>query len=224
MWGNLVNALAIIFGGLLGTLFNKGLSIRFQSIVFQGMGLFVGILGVSMALKMERMLLCVLSLLIGGLLGEWMQLDMQMVRLGNWVKRNLKLKSERFTEGFVTTSLLYCVGAMAILGAIEEGTGQYPTLLLTKAVMDGFSAIALAAALGVGVSFSSLPVFVYQGLLTLLAFFFGSLLDARIINEISALGGIMLVGLGINLLDLKQIKVVNLLPSLIIIIALMYIF
>ena len=224
MWGNLVNAIDIIIGGAAGTLFNRSLPERFHTIVFQCMGLFVGVLGVSLALKMEKIVLCILSLLIGGLLGELLQLDAQMVKLGNWVKQRLKLKSKRFTEGFVASSLLYCVGAMAILGAIEEGTGNYPSILLTKSVMDGFSAIALSSAMGIGVAFSAFPVFIYQGAITLLAFLFGNLLDEGIIREISAIGGIMLVGLGINLLDIKQLKVVNLLPSLIIICLLWYVF
>ena len=224
MWGNLVNAIAIIVGGLAGTFFNKSLPERFQSIVFQCMGLFVCVLGVSMALKMEEILLCILSLLTGGLLGELLQLDVQMVKLGDWVKRRLKLKNLRFTEGFVTSSLLYCVGTMSILGAIEEGTGGYPSLLFTKSVMDGFSSIALASALGIGVVFSAFPVLIYQGAITLLAFLFGNLLDAGTIREISAIGGVMLVGLGINLLEIKQLRVVNLLPALIVIGVLRYFF
>jgi uncharacterized membrane protein YqgA involved in biofilm formation len=168
-----------------------------------------------MALKMEHMLLCVLSLLVGGLLGELFRLDVQLDKLSGWVKQKAKIKNERFSEGFISTSLLFCVGAMAILGSIEEGSGQHPNLLLTKSVMDGFSAVAFAAAFGVGVIFSSVPVLIYQGMLTLLVMQFGSLLSASIINELSAVGGVMLIGIGINLLDLKHIKVVNLLPALI---------
>jgi len=147
-----------------------------------------------------------------------------MVKVGDWVRQRLKLNNKRFTEGFVTASLLYCVGAMSILGAIEEGTGNAPSLLLTKAVMDGFSSIALASALGIGVVFSAFPVFIYQGAITLLAFLFGNLLDSGTIHEISAIGGVMLVGLGINLLGIKQLKVVNLLPALIVIGFLRYFF
>ena len=215
MWGTIINSAAIIVGGLIGTFFNKNLPQRFQSIVFQAMGLCTIIIGLSMALKMEHMLLCVLSLLAGGLLGELLRLDHQLDKLSDQIKHKIKIKNERFSEGFVSTSLLFCVGAMAILGAVEEGSGQYPNLLLTKSVMDGFSAIAFAAAFGVGVIFSSVPVFIYQGLLTLLVIFFGSLLSDSIINELSAVGGVLLIGLGVNLLGLKPINVLNLLPSLI---------
>ena len=224
MWGTIINSAAIVAGGLIGTFFNKGLPKRFQSIVFQAMGLFTILLGVSMALKMEHMLLCVLSLLMGGLLGELLGLDTLLERLSGWIKRKVKVKNERFSEGFISTSLLFCVGAMAILGAIEEGSGQYPNLLLTKSVMDGFSSIAFAAALGIGVIFSAIPVLIYQGVLTLLVILFGSLLSEGIINELSAVGGVLLIGIGINLLEIKQIKVINLIPSLIFIGVLVWLF
>lgn len=215
MWGTIINAAAIIVGGSLGTFFNKKLPVRFQSIVFQAMGLSIIAIGVSMSLKMQHVLLCVLSLIIGGVTGELLKLDVQLDKLSEWVKRKVKIKNERFSQGFVTTSLLYCVGAMAILGSIEEGSGQYPTLLLTKSVMDGFSSIAFAAAFGVGVIFSSLPVLIYQGVLTLLVILFGNLLSEVVINELAAVGGILLIGLGISILDIKPIKVINLLPALI---------
>ena len=221
MWGTLVNALAIIAGGAVGTLLNRNLPERYHSIVFQAMGLFVIVLGISMAIKMQEMLLCVLALLLGGLLGEWLRLDKQSVRLGDWLKRKLRMKNERFSEGFVNTSLLYCIGAMAILGAIEEGSGLFPTLYLTKSVMDGFSAIAFGAAMGVGVLFSAGPVVLYQGSLTGLVLLFGGLMDAAIINEVSALGGLLLVGLGIDLLKIQHIRVVNLLPALLVVIPLL---
>jgi len=139
-------------------------------------------------------------------------------------KRNFRFKSERFTEGFVSASLIYCIGAMAVLGAIEEGAGNFPTILLTKSVMDGFSSIAFAAALGVGVIFSSIPVAVYQGIITLIAFLFADSLNMSIVNELSAVGGILIIGLGINILEIKDIKVVNLLPALVFVIVLMLIF
>lgn len=224
MWGTVVNSAAIIAGGLIGTFFNKSLPKRFQSIVFQAMGLCTIVIGITMALKMEYMLFCVLSLLAGGLLGELLKLDKQLDKLSEWIKRKVKIKNERFSEGFVSTSLLFCVGAMAILGAVEEGSGQHPNLLLTKSVMDGFSSIAFAAAFGVGVIFSSIPVFIYQGTLTLLVIFFGSLLSQTIINELSAVGGVLLIGLGINLLEIKQIKILNLLPSLIFVGVLVWLF
>ena len=223
MLGNLVNIAAIIAGGLIGTVFNRSLPLRYQAIIFQGMGLFVVVLGISMSIKMEHILVSVFSLLIGGVTGELLKIDKQINIFGEWLKRSLKFKSEKFTNGFVSTSLIYCTGAMAVLGAIEEGTGNFPVILLTKSAMDGFSAIAFASALGVGVIFSALPVAIYQGAITLIAFLFADTFDMAIINELSAVGGILLVGLGLNILEIKEIKVVNLLPSLVFVVVIMQI-
>jgi len=224
MWGTLVNAAAIIVGAIIGTVFNRSLPQRYLSIIFQGMGLFVVVLGISMTIKMEHMLVSVFSLLLGGLAGELLKLDKQLNTFGEWLKRSLRFKNEKFTEGFVSASLIYCIGAMAVLGAIEEGTGNFPAILLTKSVMDGFSSIAFAAALGIGVMFSSIPVALYQGIITLIAFLFAGSLNMAIVNELSAVGGILIVGLGINILEIKEIKVVNLLPALVFVIVFMVIF
>ena len=224
MWGNLINTLAIIVGGLMGTVFHRTLPQRYHAIIFQGMGLFIVALGISMSIKMEHALVSVFSLIAGGLTGELLRIDEQLNTFGEWIKRTLKFKSEKFTGGFVSTSLIYCTGAMAVLGAIEEGTGNFPTILLTKAAMDGFSAIAFAAALGIGVIFSAAPVAIYQGTIVLITFLFADALNMDIVNELSAVGGIMIVGLGLNILEIKQIKVVNLLPALVYVIVLMMLF
>ena len=224
MLGTVVNTIAIIIGGFAGTVFNKKLPQRYQTIIFQGIGLFIVALGVSMAIKMEHVLISVFSLLLGGLVGEFFKLDKQINTLGEWLKRSLRFKSEKFTAGFVSASLIYCIGAMAILGAIEEGTGNYPAILLTKSVMDGFSSVAFAAALGIGVIFSAASVAVYQGGITLMVFLFAENINATIVNELSAVGGILLIGLGVNILEIKDIKVVNLLPALVFVVLLMLIF
>ena len=221
MWGTVVNAAAIIAGALTGSVFNRTLPQRFQRVIFQGMGLFVMALGVSMAIKMERALISVFALLLGSIAGELLKLDVQIAKLGDWLKRNLKLKTEKFNEGFVSASLIYCVGTMAVLGAIEEGVGKYPAILLTKSVMDGFSSVALSASMGIGVAFSSLPVAIYQGVITLVAFLLTDTLNMAIINELSAVGGILLVGLSFNILEIKEIKVVNMLPSLVFVVVFM---
>ena len=224
MWGNLINAVAIIVGGLIGTVFHSALPQRYQAIIFQGMGLFIVVLGITMSIKMEHVLLSVFSLLLGGLTGEFLRLDKQLNAFGEWLRRSLKFKSGKFTKGFVSTSLIYCTGAMAVLGAIEEGTGKFPTILLAKSAMDGFSSIAFAAVLGIGVCFSSIPVVIYQGTIVLITFLFSDMFNMAIVNELSAVGGILIVGLGINILEIKEIKVVNMLPSLVFIIVLMIIF
>lgn len=224
MWGTLVNTASIIVGGFIGTVFHRTLPQRYQAIIFQGMGLFVVVLGVSMSIKMEHVLVSVFSLLLGGLFGELLRIDQQITTLAEWLKRSLRFKSEKFTDGFISASLIYCIGAMAVLGAIEEGTGKYPTLLLTKSVMDGFTSIAFAAALGIGVIFSAATVAIYQGIITLITYLFAESLNMAIVNELSAVGGILIVGLGINMLEIKEIKVINLLPSLVFVIVLMMIF
>jgi len=224
MLGNIVNAASIIVGGLIGSVFHRTLPQRYQVIIFQSMGLFVMGLGISMSIKMEHVLVSVFSLILGALFGEMLRLDNQINTFGKWLKRSLKFKSEKFTNGFVTASLIYCTGAMAVLGAIEEGTGNFPAILLTKSAMDGFSSIAFAAALGVGVIFSAIPVAIYQGTITLIAFLFANTLNMAIINELSAVGGILIIGLGFNMLEIKEIKVVNLLPSLVFVVIFMLIF
>jgi len=224
MWGNLVNAVAIIVGGLIGTFFNRALPERYHTIIFQAMGLFIICLGISMSIKMNYVLISIFSLILGALTGEFLRLDKQINKLGEWLKRSLKFKSERFTEGFVSASLIYCIGAMAVLGAIEEGTGQYPTIFLTKSVMDGFSSIAFASALGIGVVFSAASTAIYQGLIVLFVFLFADTIDIKIVNELSAVGGVMLVGLGFNILEIKKIRVVNLLPALVFVVVFMLIF
>lgn len=224
MLGTIVNAAAIVVGGFVGSLLKKGLPQRYEAIVFQALGLFTLVISLSMVLKMQQMLLCVFSLLIGALVGEFFRLDQKVLGFGEWLKAKVRLKNEKFSEGFIAASLLYCVGSMAILGAIEEGSGKFPLLLLTKSVMDGFTAIAFASAFGYGVLFSAISVFIYQAGLTLLFILFGTLLSEPVINELTAVGGILLLGLAFDLLGMKKIKVVNLLPSLIVIIVLAYIF
>jgi uncharacterized membrane protein YqgA involved in biofilm formation len=224
MWGNLINAASIIAGGLIGTVFHRTLPQRYQVIIFQGMGLFIVALGISMSIKMEHVLISVFSMLLGGLTGELLKIDKQINTFGEWLKRSLKFKTEKFTSGFVSASLIYCTGAMAVLGAIEEGTGNFPAILLTKSAMDGFSSIAFAATLGIGVIFSAVPVLIYQGAIVLVTFLFADTVNMEIINELSAVGGMLIVGLGFNILEIKEIKVVNLLPSLVFVIVFMMIF
>jgi len=221
MLGNIVNAAAIIVGGVIGATFHRALPQRFQAIIFQGTGLFVTVLGISMAIKMEHVLISVFSLILGGLAGELLRIDKQINAFGDWLKRRLKFKSERFTNGFVSASLLYCTGAMAVLGAIEEGLGNFPTILLTKSTMDGFISIVLAATSGIGVAFSASSVAIYQGSITLAAYLFASSVDMAIVNELSAVGGILLAGLGMNMLEIKKFEIVNLLPALVFVVALM---
>jgi len=187
-------------------------------VMFQAFGLFTIFLGTKMALETNHIMVMIFSLLLGTLLGEWMNLEKGMDRLAHFIKRRVKSRNERFTEGFVTAFLVFCMGSMTILGAIEEGLGNRPNLLLTKSLMDGFSSMALASALGVGVMLSVIPLLLYQGGITLFAGFLSGVLSPDVVAELSAVGGILLIGLGFVLLDVKKIRIMNMLPSLVIVV------
>lgn len=224
MIGTLINVLAVAVGSLIGLMVNKKLPERYIQIVFQALGLFTLFIGFFMASKAQQLLYLVFSLVLGGITGELFKLDNLLDRFSLYLKSKIKSRHERFSEGLVTAFLLFCMGSMTILGSFEEGLGNKPTLLFTKSVMDGFAAIALTAALGIGVLFSIVPLFLYQGALTLFAGYLGQYFSETIINELTATGGVLLIGLGLNILDIKKIKVLNLLPALIYIVILGLIF
>jgi len=224
MTGTLINAAAIIVGSLIGIGLHTKLPERIVKIVFQGIGLFTLFIGFYMGMKTNNLFLMILSIVTGGIIGEWINIDKYINRFGDKVKFKLKSKNSKFTEGLVTAFLLFCMGSVTILGAIEEGLGGEPNLLLAKSVLDGVSSIALAAAMGFGVAFSVIPLLIYQGGLTLLAAYFGDYFASHIIDELTAVGGLMLIGLGINILEIKQIKILNMLPALIVIVILAYFF
>jgi uncharacterized protein len=222
--GTLINVAAVILGGGLGLLFRSRLPERITHTFFQAIGLFTLFLGFSMSLKTDNPLLLVFSLILGALLGTILRLQERIENAGDYLQKRLKLTGGKFSEGLVTAFLMFCMGSMTILGAIEEGLGNEPKLLMIKSLMDGFSSIALVAALGVGVIFSVIPLLIYQGGLTLLSAWVGEALSEVMIDELSATGGILLIGLGISILGIKKIEVLNLIPALLFIIPLVYFF
>lgn len=224
MIGTIVNTVAVLVGGLLGLVLNKKMPGRVTSIYFQAIGLFTLAIGATMAVSMEKILIIVSSLAIGSLLGEWWNLEKGAEQLSEYLKKRFKIGSERFSEGLVTAFLLFCVGSMTILGTIQEGTGGSPDLLYTKSMMDFFSAILLASAFGVGVAFSALPLFLFQASLTLFAMFASHFFTEDIILGLTNVGGILLIGLGINILEIKKLRIMNMLPSLVIVVLLLWIF
>lgn len=224
MLGTLINAAAVIVGGAVGLLIHTRMPKKIVHICFQAIGLFTLFLGVNMAFKTSQFLILIFSVVMGSIIGEWIDLDRQLHRFSGWLKRKVKSNNAKFSDGFVTSFLLFCMGSMAILGAIEEGLGNTPNLLLAKSLLDGFSSIALAASMGIGVLFAAVPLVLYQGGLTLFATFVEPYLTEAIINELTAVGGLLLIGLGINLLEIKTIKVTNMLPALIIAVVLASIF
>jgi uncharacterized membrane protein YqgA involved in biofilm formation len=215
MIGTLVNVGTVIVGSTVGVLVGFRMPERLAKIAFQGIALFAMAIGVSMAIKTANWLLLVVSVVLGALVGELVDIDRHLTRFGDWLKAKTRLKSERFSEGMVTAFLLFCMGSMTVLGAIEEGLGQAPNLLLAKSFMDGFAAIALAATMGIGVAFSVIPLLVYQGGLTLLAGSLQDVLADAVVTEVSAAGGLLLIGMGITMLEIKKVKVLNMLPALV---------
>jgi uncharacterized membrane protein YqgA involved in biofilm formation len=215
MIGTLVNAAAIVAGSAIGLIFKKSLSAKYETIYFQAVGLFTLLLGIKMSLDISPPLLVVLSLVLGGFLGVKIKLEEKTEQLGEYIKTWTKSKNDHFTEGLVTGFLLFCMGSMTIVGAIEEGFGKTSDLLLTKSVMDFFSSILLSAALGSGVLFSFVPLLLFQGGITGLVYIAGKAIPVEILSGITVTGGIILIGLSLNLLQLKKIPVINLLPALV---------
>lgn len=224
MEGTFVNIAAIIAGSAIGLFLNTKLPDRFVKIFFQVIGLFTIFLGISMAIETTHILHMVMALITGALIGELLKIQEGLESFGDYLKKRFKIGNEKFTEGLVTAFLLYCIGSLTIIGAIEAGLTGDQELIYIKSLMDGVSSIALASGLGIGVMFSIVPLLIFQGGITLLAMQFGDFIPQVMITELSAVGGIILIGLGINILEIKSIKVLNMLPALITIIILLWLF
>jgi len=221
MTGTIINITAIIGGSVIGLFFGARLSDQLKSTLISGMGLFLIAMGFQMFLKTENSLIVLGALIAGTLLGEWWRIEDGLHKLGTLLEHKFSREeddgSNRFVRGFLTASLLFCIGPIAILGSIQDGlTGDF-NLLVVKSVIDGFASIAFASALGIGVAFSSLIILVYQGGISLLAGQLNAIVTTSMMNELTATGGILLIGIGFsNLLEIKKIRVGNMLPSLVI--------
>lgn len=216
--GTIVNAAAIVAGGLVGVLL-KGFPEAMGKTIMQGIGLAVTLLGLTMGFKTDQFLILTFSLVLGGVIGEWVNLENLLVRLGDRLEKRFSSKGKgSLTTAFVTATLIYSVGSMAILGALDSGLRNDHQILFTKSLLDGTTSIILASTLGIGVIFSAVPVFLYQGLIAVLAQALLSVIDQdllqKMIQEITATGGLLIVGIGLNLLEITQIRVANLLPSI----------
>ena len=214
MLGTIVNVIAIILGTLFGILIKKGIKDKYKSIIMDGIGLSVVILGIIGGIKANNIILVIGSIVVGSLVGEMIDIDLKLEHLGNKMEKSFGKGDSNFSKGFVTASLVYCIGAMAILGSIESGTLGNHKILIAKSILDGISAIIFASTLGIGVAFSAIPVFIYQGVITLLANSVKDLLTPDVINEMSSVGGILILAIGINILGIKKIKVANMLPAI----------
>jgi uncharacterized protein len=226
MIGTFINVAAILIGGSLGLLFGGRLPERLKTTVVAGMGLFTAVTGIKMFLETQNSLVVLGSLVIGVLLGEWWKIEDGLQRLGEILESRFSRSGGEngkakplgdFVRGFMVASLLFCIGPIAILGSIQAGlTGDY-NLLVIKSVLDGFASMAFASTLGVGVLFSAAMILVYQGAITLLAAQLNALVNKPMMAEMTATGGVLLLGIAISsLLEIKKIRVGNFLPALVI--------
>jgi uncharacterized membrane protein YqgA involved in biofilm formation len=226
--GTIVNTLAIIVGGIIGLIIKDGLKSRFQKTLMNALGLatiFIGAAGAmsgmlkvnGQQLETQGTMLLIFSLVIGGLIGEFLNIEDKLEKLGEWLKKKVKAKgNDPFVEGFVTASLVVCVGAMAIVGALQDGLLADPSTLYAKAILDFTIIMVFAATLGIGAVFSALPVGVYQGTITIFATFLKPLLTNTVITNLSFIGSVLIFAVGVNLCFDKKIKVGNLLPAMLI--------
>lgn len=222
--GPFVNALAIILGGSIGLAFGSRLAENIRSIVFQALGLSVLVIGIKMALATEHSLILIFSVLLGSILGEIMRIELYLTSFGEWLRLRLKSKNPRFTEGIVTSSVLFCIGAMSILGSFDEGLRLDRTIVFSKSILDGFASMALASAMGLGVLFSAIPVLIFQGVLTLFASSMQPWLNPATMIELTATGGTLVIGIALNLLNITKIPLSNMLPALFMVVILSIIF
>lgn len=219
MTGTLVNTVAVMAGAVAGTLAGKKVSDRFKTILMNALGLSVVLVGVRMALSGKSELLAIGALLAGGLVGEGLRIEERVGHVGESLKRRFASDSATFVNGFVSASVLFCTGAMSIVGSLQDGTAGDPSVLLVKSLLDATGALVMSSTLGIGVAFSALSVLVYQGAITLLAGSLGFLSLPRVLDALSTTGGVIILGIGLNLLGVTRIRIGNLLPALFIAIA-----
>lgn len=223
--GTLVNAAAIILGGVLGTLIKNGLNKKYKDIIMHAIGLSVMIVGISGALQgiyqvtetgnlnRQYITIMIVSLVIGSIAGELVRIEDRLDSLGKWFQARFSKGNGSFSEGFVTASLVFCVGAMAIVGSLEDGLSRDTATLFAKSVLDGVASLIFASTLGIGVAFSAIPILVYQGSITLLAGVIKPWLTDIVVSQTSVTGGVLILAIGLNLMGITKIKVGNMLPA-----------
>jgi uncharacterized membrane protein YqgA involved in biofilm formation len=220
MIATIVNACAVILGSLVGLLLHGKLRESFRTVIYTGAGITSLIIGIQMAMSSSKIVYLALSLIIGGILGTWWRIEDGILSLGDALKRTFARgdSGKDFAFGFLNASVLFCVGAMALVGSFKAGAEGNYDLILTKSVMDAFMSIVFTAAMGIGVAFSALSVLVYQGLLTLAAVWLKPLVSAELLKELTGAGGALVIMIGINLLGLAKLKTANFLPALLLIV------
>lgn len=213
MKGTLANTLAVLIGSGAGMLLRRGIPAGVRTTIMHGLALAVLLIGLQMALKTQNVLVVIISLVVGALIGEALDLDGRLNRLGAWLERHCGGESN-VSKGFITASLVFCVGAMAVVGALQDGLSGDASTLYAKSTLDLVSSTVFASTMGPGVALAALPVFVYQGGITLAAAYLSPYVTAPMLSEMTAVGGLLIVGISLMMLDIIRIKVANLLPAI----------
>src|SRR5699024_6038298 len=225
--GTIVNVISIIIGSIVGMFLTK-IPEKYKETIMQGVALTVILIGLQMAFETDSIIILLSSILFGAIIGEFLRLELALDRFGQWIANKFTNQKEdiNVAQAFVTASLIFVVGAMAILGSLDSGLRGDHEILYTKSILDGFSSFVLTTTLGIGVILSAIPVALFQGTITLLASKIESIITATlfdtILAEITAVGGLLILAIGLNLLKLTKIRVTNLLPSLIVVVVLLY--
>ncbi len=217
MIATVINAVLILIGGMIGLIFKNHIPERFSQVLTSGLALAVMCIGITSATKTADTLCMIICLVLGTVIGELLRIEGRLDALGGWIQRHVEKgkQNSTFTQGFVTTSLIFCIGSMSVMGAIEAGINHNYSIILSKGVIDGVTDISFAATMGVGALFSAGAVLLYQGLLTLLASVVGPYLSAAVVTEMSAVGGLLILGIGFNMIfPEKHIRVGNMLPAI----------
>jgi len=221
--GTIINVAGVVVGSLIGRWAGRHLSARMRQTLMAGLGLAVLLIGLKLAIQSQQVMIVIGSLILGGLIGELVGIEKRLEGFGLGLQQRFSGLG-KIAEGFVTASLLYCVGAMAIMGALQDGMGVRPTILYAKAALDGVASVALTSTLGIGVVFSVIPLALYQGGITLATGLTKSILTEPVIVEMNAVGGLLIVAIALDLLGLKRLPVGNLLPAVFVAVALMWSF
>jgi len=214
MLGTIVNSAAIAIGSILGVLLNKGIKEEYRNTIMDGIALTVILIGIMGALNNENLILMIISIALGSIIGEALEIEKKLDNLGASLENRFGKGDSNFSKGFVTASLVFCVGAMAIVGSLESGLQGNHSTLFAKSIIDGITSVIFASTLGIGVGFSAFAVLLYQGTITLLASSIKYLLTPEAINEMSSVGGLLIAAVGINILGIKKINVGNMLPAI----------
>lgn len=218
--GTIINGLAIIVGSILGRFFTN-IKAKYKETIVHGVALTVILIGLQMALVVDQIVIVILSIIIGAVIGEKLDLEKHLNKLGERIERKINKQDSKISQGFITASLIFVVGAMGIVGALNSGLRYDHDLLITKSILDGFTALVLTTTLGIGVIFSAIPVVLYQGSIALLATLIYQWVPTHyldlFINEMTAIGGLMIIAIGLNMLELTKIRVANLIPALVVV-------